>query len=146
MFDYSFIKTAAEREYLVFEKKGIDTLELSRKLHSELESRSLESMCRYYNITNDHAHRAYDDAKATTMLYVKLCNDFFNSNPAVFRPKLLKYKTKKSQPITNKQKKALIDLLKYHKIDIVLQSIEGLTQSEASRWIDKIILERGRIL
>jgi DNA polymerase-3 subunit alpha (Gram-positive type) len=85
-FDFSFIKTAAERENLRFEKSGIDTLELSRKLHHNLDSRSLENMCRYYNINNKHAHRAYDDAKATALLYVELCNNFFKDNPDVFRP------------------------------------------------------------
>ncbi len=144
MFDYSFIKTAAEKEGLGFEKKGIDTLELSRKLHRDLDSKSLESMCRYYNINNNHAHRAYDDAKATAMLYVKLCNNFFNDNPDAFRPKQLNYKVKKVQSITKKQKIYLIDLLKYHKIDLI-PSIDTLTQSEASRWIDRIILGNGRI-
>ena len=144
MFDYSFVKTAAERIYARFEKKGIDTLELCKKLHSNLESRSLENMCRYYNITNERAHRAYQDAKATAMLYVKLCNDFFNDNPNVFYPKQLLYKVKKVQYITKKQKNYLLDLLKYHNIDIV-QPVDNLTQSEASKWIDDIILNHGRM-
>jgi len=143
-FDFSFIKTAAEKERLSFEKNGIDTLEISRKLHQNLDSRSLESMCRYYKINNNNAHRAYDDAKATALLYVELCNNFFNKDPDTFRPKPLIYKVKKVQPITNKQKKYLIDLLEYHKIGYE-QSIDTLTQSEASRWIDRIILEKGRI-
>jgi len=144
MFDYSFIKTAAERIHLRFEKMGIDTLSLCKKLHSNLESRSLESMCRYYNINNQHAHRAYEDAKATVMLYVKLCNDFYQDDPEIFEPKQLIYKVKKVQSITKKQKNYLIDLLKYHNIDIV-HPIETLTQSEASKWIDKIILTYGRM-
>lgn len=154
MFDYSFIKTAAGRIHAGkihsgiihsgFEKRGIDTLELCRKLHGNLESRSLESMCRYYNINNEHAHRAYEDAKATVMLYVNLCNEFFQINPQVFEPKQLIYKVKKVQFITKKQKNYLIDLLKYHNIDIV-QPIDVLTQSEASKWIDEIIFNHGRM-
>ncbi len=144
MFDYSFIKTAAERIHAGFEKKGIDTLELCKKLHGDLESRSLESMCRYYNINNERAHRAYEDAKATVMLYVNLCNAFFQNNPKVFEPRQLIYKVKKAQFITKKQKNYLLDLLKYHNIDIV-QPIDNLTQSEASKWIDEIILNHGRI-
>ncbi len=144
LFDYSFIKTAAGGFHMGFEKKGIDTLELCRKLHGSLESRSLESMCRYYNINNEHAHRAYEDAKATVVLYVKLCNEFFQDNPKVFEPKQLIYKVKKVQFITKKQKNYLIDLLKYHNIDIV-QPIDTLTQSEASKWIDEIIFNHGRM-
>ena len=145
MFDYSFIKTAANREKLHFEKMGIDTLGLSRKLHKELDSKSLESMCKHYNIINRNAHRAYDDAKATALLYVNLCNGFFQENPSVFKPKPLLYKVKKIQPITNRQKKTLIDLIKYHKIDNILCD-DTLTQSEASRLIDKINLQYGKTL
>ncbi|MDF2587494.1 MAG: exonuclease, polymerase epsilon subunit family [Anaerocolumna sp.] len=143
-FDYSFIKTAAKRYKINFERLGIDTLDISRKMLRDLESRSLESLCKYYQITNNHAHRAYDDAKATTLLYVNLCNQFYLDNPDVFTPKPLIYKAKKIQAITNKQKNYLIDLLKYHNIEDV-QPIDTLTQSEASKWIDRIILEYGRI-
>lgn len=144
MFDYSFIKSAAVKEKLTFEKQGIDTLELSRKLHPELESRSLENMCKFYHINNVNAHRAYDDAHATTLLYVNLCNIFFEENINAFRPKPLIFKVKKVIPITKPQKNYLNDLLKYHKIESMC-SLDTLTQSEASRWIDKIILEKGRI-
>lgn len=143
-FDFSFIKTAAKKEHLSFDKMGIDTLDLCKKLHPELESRSLASMCNYYEINNSHAHRAYDDAKATTLLYVYLCNRFFVENPDVFQPKPLLYKVRKVQPITKKQKNYLNDLIKYHRIESVC-SIDSLTQSEASKWIDRIIFEKGRI-
>ncbi len=149
IFDYGFVKTAAEREHISFERMGIDTLELCRKLHGDLDSRSLENMCSYYQITNNRAHRAYEDARATALLYVKLCNAFFDGKPEYFLPKPLKFKVKKTRPITMKQKNYLIDLLKYHKIDNVLSGmaeIDTLTQNEASRWIDRIILEHGRML
>lgn len=144
-FDYSFLKTAAVKQHRTFDKKGIDTLELCRKLLPEMESKSLGSMCRHYRIINENAHRAYDDAKATALLYVKLCNEFYPKRPEVFLPKPLWFKVKKDRSITNKQKNYLIDLLKYHKIESE-QSIDSLTQSEASRMIDKIILEKGRII
>ncbi len=144
-FDFSFVKRAAKRYHLHFEKTGIDTLTLCRKLLPDLESRSLASMCGYYNIINDNAHRAYDDAKATAMLYVKLCNEFFSDKPEVFLPRPLQYKVKKIQSITNKQKNYLLDLMKYHKIENI-QVIDSLTRNEASRMIDKIILEKGRII
>jgi len=144
-FDYSFMKTAAKRQKREFDKLGIDTLELSRKLLPDLGSKSLGSMCGYYNIINQHAHRAFDDAKATALLYVSLCNEFYTLRPEVFEPKPLWFKVKKIQSITNKQKNYLIDLIKYHKIENI-QSIDLLTRNEASRMIDKIILENGRII
>lgn len=144
-FDYSFMKTAAKRQKQEFDKLGIDTLELCRKLLPDLGSKSLGSMCSHYNIINQHAHRAFDDAKATALLYVNLCNEFYSLNPEIFEPKPLWFKVKKIQSITNKQKNYLIDLLKYHKIENI-KSIDLLTRNEASRMIDKIILENGRII
>lgn len=144
-FDYSFMKTAAKRQKQEFDKQGIDTLELCRKLLPDLGSKSLGSMCGHYNIINRHAHRAFDDAKATALLYVSLCNEFYTLKPEVFEPKPLWFKVKKIQSITNKQKNYLIDLIKYHKIENI-QSIDLLTRNEASRMIDKIILENGRII
>ena len=53
LFDYSFVKKAAVNRSLVFEKEGIDTLKLARKLLPDLESRKLGDLCNYYGI----AHR-----------------------------------------------------------------------------------------
>ena len=41
MFDYSFVKCSAVREGLTFEKMGIDTLKIARKVHKDFESKSL---------------------------------------------------------------------------------------------------------
>lgn len=144
MFDYSFTKVAAKRLGLSFEKSGLDTLTISRKLLKDLESKSLTNLCRYYGIENKRAHRAYEDARATALLYVSLCNEFYNRHPEVFLPGLLNYKAKKVSSITSKQKNYLLDLIKYHNIDYI-QSLDELTQSEASKIIDKIILSKGRI-
>jgi DNA polymerase-3 subunit alpha (Gram-positive type) len=76
---------------------------------------------------------------------VNLCNEFYSLNPEIFEPKPLWFKVKKIQSITNKQKNYLIDLIKYHKIENI-KSIDLLTRNEASRMIDKIILENGRII
>lgn len=144
IFDYSFVKTALQRYDTPFERKGIDTLVLSKKLHGSIGSKSLESMCRLYSIKNEHAHRAYDDAKATALLYVHLCNEFFSVNGKDFIPRPLEYKIKKSQPITAKQKNYLRDLIKYHNIETI-PDIETLSQSQASKIIDNIILTNGRM-
>ena len=46
--------------------------------------------------------------------------------------------------MTDSQKGYLNDLLKYHRIDTNIR-IEDMTKSEASRMIDKIILNYGRM-
>lgn len=65
IFDYSFTKCTAAREGLPFEKMGIDTLKIAKKVHPELESKSLSALCEHYKIENKAAHRAYFDALAT---------------------------------------------------------------------------------
>lgn len=143
-FDFSFVKCAAMEYGHSFNKFAIDTLDLCKRLHTELPSKSLENMCKYYGIRNDNAHRAYDDAKATAMLYVHLCNGFFEALPDVFAPKEMVYKIKKNRLATLKQKNYLIELLKYHNIDSIT-NMDTLTQSEASKMIDGIILTQGRM-
>ena len=44
-FDYSFVKASAVKLGLSFEKKGIDTLKIARKVHKDLESKSLSNLC-----------------------------------------------------------------------------------------------------
>ena len=51
---------------------------------------------------------------------------------------------KKESPITISQKLYLLDLVKYHRIDLNV-SVDSLTKSQASKMIDRIILEHGRI-
>ncbi|BCN29143.1 3'-5' exonuclease [Anaeromicropila herbilytica] len=143
-FDYSFVKVNAKKENLNYNNKAIDTLKLAREFHSDLESKSLENMCKYYKIENQNAHRAYDDAVATTKLYFKLKENFYEKFPRSFVPLVINYKVKKDELITNAQKNYLNDLLKYHKINYS-QPLTSLTKSEASKLIDRIIFEKGRI-
>lgn len=143
-FDYSFLKVHAYKQKRCFDNKAIDTLYIAKKLHPEFESRSLGAMCMHYGIVNEHAHRAYDDAKACAELYEKMYNKFGDNNPEVFLAKPVNYKIKKEENITNRQKFYLNDLVKYHKINLEMP-IDSLTKSDASRLIDKIILNYGRI-
>lgn len=143
-FDFSFIKVYAKNQNIPFEKKAIDTLKLAREFHGELDSKSLENMCKFYGIHNKNAHRAYDDAEATAKLYFQMKEKFYHKSPRSFVPIALNYKVKKDESITNAQKNYLNDLLKYHKINYS-QPIEKLTKSEASKIIDKIIFDNGRI-
>ena len=144
MFDYKFTKVYAKRYCLPFEKKGLDTLKIARKVLPELESRSLGALCEHYEIVNQAAHRAYHDALATAKIYHMLAHFYEEKYPALFEPESLVYHQKKVSPATAKQKAYLNELLKYHKIEFN-QDMDTMTKSEMSRMIDKIILVHGRM-
>lgn len=145
MFDYSFLKHQAANLKLSFEKRGIDTLKIARSVLPELESRSLTSLCEYFQINREQAHRAFHDALATHEVYKQLKKRAREGQERWFVPVPLLYKAKKQGPITNSQKAYLNDLVKYHKISLDVE-IDSLTKNEASRRIDKIISEYGRIM
>lgn len=137
-FDYSFVKTGAAAEGFSFEKYGIDTLKIAQKVLKDLESRSLESLCRYYHIENRSAHRAYHDALATAKLYQTLAHYFEPDNPRIFSPVQLICKVKKPQPATAKQLAFLESLAR--KKHVSPEWDPGtLTRSEASRLIDMLL-------
>ena len=58
---------------LNFNIEYIDTLRLSQKLLKERFSYSLSSLCKSYDINQENAHRAYDDAYNLYLLYKKMC-------------------------------------------------------------------------
>lgn len=138
IFDYSFIKTGALSQGLTFEKAGIDTLKIARKVHKDMESKSLGALCEYYQIDNKAAHRAYHDALATAKLYQTLAHYFEEKEPKLFQPAPLIYKPKKETPATPKQKAFLIKLIKNNNAKIEWDP-ETITKSEASRLIDRIL-------
>jgi DNA polymerase-3 subunit alpha (Gram-positive type) len=137
-FDYSFLKAACREQKISFERKGSDTLRLARILHPSLEKKTLTAMAEFYSIDPGQAHRACDDAVSCARLYLKMAEEF-GADPVkreLFLPQTVQVKMKKTEPATGKQKKYLIDLLKYHRIEGV--SVERLTKSEASAVIDHL--------
>lgn len=145
LFDYSFLKRAAVNAGRSFEKTGIDTLAISRKCLSGLESRSLPFLCRYFNIPH-RAHRALSDVEATFRLYQILKEQFGGAQEAekVFMKKPLVYQVKKESPVTKKQIEQLQRFLSYYHIDSAY-NIERMTKNEASRYLDRLISSYGRI-
>ena len=142
LFDYSIVKKAAVNHKYKFEKSGIDTLRLARKFLSELESRSLGALCRHFGITHN-AHRAFADAQATSILYGRLTELFYEGHEEDFAPVPLLYQAKRDTPITIPQKEQLYKLIDRHKIAIEYQ-VDKLTRSEASRIMAQILAEYGR--
>jgi DNA polymerase-3 subunit alpha (Gram-positive type) len=142
LFDYSFLKKAAVNQKLTLEKQGIDTLRIARCFLPQLEKRSLEFLCKYYEIPHI-AHRAYADAEATSLLYQKLAKEFYEKDSRIFVPQPLHYAAKKETPATKAQKERLNRLIEQHGL-VVDYDVEMLSRSEASRYMDKIYEKYGR--
>ena len=145
IFDYSFVKRAAVNQGMSFEKNGIDTLTICRHFMPAEESKRLGAACAFYGLQQESAHRALGDALDAHRLYQKLVEKHGAKAPEAFAAKPLIYKVKREQPASKKQKEDLRYLLKYHKIETNVK-IETLTKSEASRMIDGIISQYGRIM
>lgn len=152
LFDFSFLKKAAADQKLSFERRGIDTLKISRKYLAELKHRSLDYLCEYYKIPHQ-AHRALADAEATAVLYERLLQQFYSEEEKLFWPEELVFQVKRDTPATKSQKEKLYRLAKQHKllgntnmgsisIDGIEIEIEGMTKSEASRLTDRILSQR----
>lgn len=142
-FDHSFLVQAIRRcGYEEIEFQGIDTLKLSRVLCAELPSKKLETMCEHFGLVNERAHRAFEDATVTWQLYEKLKE--MEKEPELFVPVAMSFQPKKQEPMTKKQRSFLNAILKYHKLE-GQYSDEGLTKSEASKLIDKLLLTYGRV-
>lgn len=144
MFDFSFLKQNAMNLGYSFERRGIDTLKLARKFLPQEQKKSLGALKQYYGLHFEHSHRAYDDARGAAEIYLHLEKDFQQQDPDSFEPKPLCYALKKQSPITAPQKRDLIHLLEYHKINPNVE-IAYLTRSEASRMIDQINAKYGRL-
>ena len=144
-FDYSFLKQNAMNLNLEFSKSGMDTLRIARAKCPELKSRSLDFLCNYFCINDENHHRAFNDAKVTSELYLMFYDMFRNDNPELFQPQEFVYKPKKMAPITEKQKRYLLALISHHNL-VVEYDIDELSKSEASRKIDQIISTKGKII
>lgn len=143
LFDYSFLKHAASRYGIEFERQGLDTLRFAKILLPELESRKLSDLCSYYGIQPIRSHRALEDAYSAARLFDHLRSEFPEYDG--FRAEPLYCRVPKLRPVTAKQKKYLTDLMNYHGMGNA-SDLDELSQSEASRRIDQIILTHGRMI
>ena len=144
IFDYSFLKRAAVNHKLNFEKKGIDTLKMARRILPYVEHKGLEYLCQYFSVEAGSSHRAMDDAISAMKIYEKL----YELNPedkGFFEPEQLNFSIKRDTPITEAQTSYLTKLMRHHNI-IMEYSIGSMTKSQASKMIDSIIAEYGKIM
>lgn len=142
IFDYSFLKKAAVNHRLEFEKQGIDTLKLARRLLPEVEHKNLEYLCEYFHIDAGKSHRAYDDAVSAIRLFERL-HEMKPGDPGFDELIPLNYAVKRDAPITPAQKRYLTSLIVMHGVNLA-EPVETLTKSRASRLIDGIISQYGR--
>jgi DNA polymerase III subunit epsilon len=143
MFDFSFLKYHGNLLGYPFEKHGIDTYRLATYYVPELKSKSLTSLIEYFDINREIAHRAYHDALATYEIYKVFYKEFMKPGEEVlFEPAVLQWKAQKTSPITPKQVAFLSALIeKHHMYEAI--DVKSLTKSEASRYIDRILFEKG---
>ena len=144
MFDFSFLKYHGNLLGYDFERKGLDTYKLANYYVPEIGSKSLTSLISYFGINREHAHRAFHDAKATYEVFRFFKDEYMRSGEEdLFIPASMHWRAKKVSPITPKQKSFLGALVKKHGLyeDII---IEELSKSEASRYIDKILFQKGK--
>ena len=144
LFDYSFLKQAAVNAGLEMDGKALDTLGLCRALMPKEGSKALSAACAWYHVLQTEAHRAQADAMSAHLLYQKLLERHGKERPELFKPGVLKVQIKREQPATKRQKDYLRDLVKYHRINVTVQ-IDSLSRSEASRMVDQIISQYGRM-
>lgn len=142
IFDYSFIKKAAVNNKLTFDKEGIDTLKIARRLLPELPHKGLEYLCKHYGINPGNSHRALDDAISASKVFEEM-KKINPEDKGFWAADKLNYTVKKDSPITPAQTSYLISLVTKHNIDLKC-IIESLTKSQASKMIDGIISEYGK--
>ncbi len=71
-FDLSFIRANARRLGIPFDCREVDTLYLARVLLADLKRHNLAAVCRHFDISQEHHHRADDDARVTALVLLRL--------------------------------------------------------------------------
>ncbi|MDF1616487.1 3'-5' exonuclease [Petrocella sp. FN5] len=143
-FDFSFLKTNAMRLNLHFEKKALDTLVLARQYMDHQHSYCLSHLLKICSINRKKAHRALDDALATHELFQIIKYKYMDKSSRIeLKPNPLLWKPKKQSPMTEKQKKFLLSLMRQHKL-VLDFDLDALTKSEASQKIDGLIGQYGK--
>lgn len=78
-FDINFLYDNFEKAGLLLKNNFIDTMRISRKLHSEQQHHRLKDLIKFYNIQMDKLHRALADCKATFEVYQNLKHEICNT-------------------------------------------------------------------
>lgn len=144
IFDYSFLKQWSVNHKRSFERNAVDTLKLARHFLPQEQRKDLESLCVYFDIEREQAHRALCDAVETYRVFEKIKEIYGETEAGAFTPHPLIYKAKKQTPATGRQIEYLKKYASYYQIELP-QSLEELSRSEASRLTDKLIAKHGKM-
>lgn len=72
VFDIGFLNSNSLKHFnKPLENKNICTMNLAKKIIPTIPSYKLSSLCNYFDIKNERAHRAMGDVHATTKLFTK---------------------------------------------------------------------------
>ena len=134
-FDYSFLKQWAVNHKRNLSLNAYDTLKIARKCLPAEQSKKLEDLCEYFDVSRENAHRALDDAIETKQIFEKLLALMDEKGEPV-ESKPLVYKAKKQTPATAHQVRQLKELMTEYGIADVI-SWDNLTRSQASRLYDE---------
>lgn len=143
--DYSFLMQAAYdnnlKEYVNRQWVGIDTLKIARACMDAECSKTLETLGKMFQIEDKNHHRALNDAVVTKGLYEVLCR-LYEKDGTVFLPEVLHYKPKKERKPSKREIRYVEKLIAG--LGIVSEpDISMMTQSELSRYANKLILNRN---
>lgn len=136
-FDLSFLCAACAKFNIPIKCRYIDTLDLARERNPDLHDYKLETLCEVFGISNDKAHRALSDSKATYELFCKLTELDEFIMPSLFEPKDVKptrnqYKTK-----YNEQTRSLQD---FEQLLLDITDDDILTEDEVyalKKWLER---------
>ncbi len=71
-FDTSFIEANAKRLGIDYQFSYVDTMGISRFLFDDMAKHTLDALCKKFKLTNEHHHRAVDDANVTAKIFEKM--------------------------------------------------------------------------
>lgn len=148
--DYAFMKQWAVNHKMSYERLGLDTLKLSRRIRPDLVDHKLLTMLEAYGIDPGQHHRALDDAIATADLLDCLYQDLPKAGitdeeaERLFRPQILQHRAKKQTPATPAQMRYLKRFCAYHGIELP-QDAMLWNRSQMSRETDRMVEKYGKI-
>lgn len=79
-FDINFLSNALKRCEVSIKLTYVDTLKESRKLIPRLNNYKLGTVADHFNIVNDKAHRANEDAIVSGLIFTKLIDKYLQDN------------------------------------------------------------------
>ncbi len=73
-FDTSFVKASCDRNGIDYNFTALDTVSLSRCVLKNIENCKLDTVAKYFRLPEFNHHRALDDAKILSQIFVLLCD------------------------------------------------------------------------